>query len=183
MKKSYLLLSAIVIFLASCKDKDSPVLPHEVGVWELDSYLFINFPTGFEDNDGSAFELNQLTFGGATYNEYILNLKSDGTFVRNIDIPGPDIEDSGKWELSDETLTLDSDDNGESEWKVEKNEDQDLWISFETQNAFLPDIYFDTVTQAYIDYLGTLTSDQLDSVANVLSEVVLFDLVFVLERQ
>jgi hypothetical protein len=183
MKKYYLILSALIVLLASCKDKDSPVLPHEVGIWELDSYLFINFPSGFEDNDGTILEINQLTFGGASYNEYVLNLKSDATYSLEVDVPGPDIEDSGKWTLEDETLTLDSDDNGEFEWKVEKNEDRDLWISYETQNAFLPDIYFDTVTQAYIDYLGTLTSDQLDSVANVLSEVVLFDLVFVLERQ
>lgn len=185
MKKIYLLILSIIsiTFLDSCGSDDIPAPPHEVGEWDLDSYFFANLPSGFQDNEGAAFNIDQLSFGGVAYDEYVISLKSDGTFVRNIDITGPDVEDEGTWELNDETLILDSEVGGEQEWKVEKNESNDLWLSFETQNSFVPDIYFDTVTDEYRDYLDTLSEDQIDSVLNSLSETVLFDLVFVFDRQ
>lgn len=183
MKKlfTFLMLGSFV-FLLSCKDDEEPEPPHEVGEWELDSYMFINFPAGFESNENLAFGISELSFGGVSYEDYYLKLKNDGSFELKIGIPGPDVKLTGTWELDDDELQLDSDD-GDQEWRVEKNEENDLWLSVETQSDFIPDIYYDTVSQSYNDYLNTLSEEQLDSVANVLFKVVTFDLVYVFERE
>ncbi|MCP4458394.1 MAG: hypothetical protein GY816_10290 [Cytophagales bacterium] len=175
---------ALTLFLSSCgSDDDGATLSHEIGVWELDGYQFINFPAGFESLEELPLGLSDLSFGNTFYEDYLLTLDKNGEFIREIGVAGPDIDDAGTWVLEDDVLILDSDDVGESEWNVEINEDDDLWLSFETQNAFIPDIYFDTVSQTYLDYLDTLTDDQIDSVSNVLLQDVLFDLVFIFERQ
>ena len=182
MKKVLYSLIAASLFAVSCGSDDSPVLTHEIGSWDLDSYIFINFPAGFEDNENLALAIDRISFGGSPYEDYNLTLNADGTYTREIGITGPDLEDAGTWELDGDDLVLDSEEVGEIDWVVEKNEDDDLWLSFESQNNFIPDIYFDTVTQTYLDYLQTLTPAQIDSVDNALSELISFDLVFVFER-
>lgn len=184
--KNHLPLFALIALLlvVSCKDKEEPAPPHEVGVWALDSYLFINFPSEFEGYEGLAYDIDELSFGnGVVYDDYTLVLEKDGTYSLEIGITGPDINDAGTWEIDNDELKLEStEDNDDQDWTIEKNEEDDLWLSFETQSAFIPDIYFDTVTQKYIDYLNTLTDQQLDSVSNAISRVVSFDLVYVFER-
>lgn len=182
--KNYLLLFGLgaLLVMVSCKDDEEPTPPHEVGVWELDSYVFVNFPAGFESNEDLAFGVSQLSFGGVTFEDYTLTLVKDGTFILEIGVPGPDIEDEGTWELDDEELILEGEDS-DLEWTVEKNEEDELWLSLETQSGFIPDIYYDTVTQVYRDYLETLTDAQLDSVGNVLTQTVSFDLVYIFERE
>ncbi len=183
MKKFLLALLVLTLFISSCGGEDEPTLDHEIGVWELDGYQFINFPDGFESLEELPLGLSDLSFGTTSYEDYLLTLDKNGEFIREIGVAGPDIDDAGTWVLEEDVLILDSDDVGESEWNVEKNEEDDLWLSFETQNSFIPDIYYDTVTQTYLDYLETLTEEQIDSVSAAIAEDVLFDLVFIFERQ
>ena len=168
MKRILLLLSiSSVLFFSSCSSDDDPVPTHEVGEWELDSFILLNFPAGFQRNEGSVFQVGTLQLGGVVIEDYELLLNIDGTFSRDIGVAGPDLRDVGTWELNSDgdELTLTSDDGeDEQEWDVQRNETDQLWISQQTNSFELPDIYFDTVTQAYLDYLDTLTDDQLDSV-------------------
>ena len=188
MKK--LLLTGITVttllFLTSCGgDGDDPAPAHEVGTWELDSYALQGFPTGFESNEGLILTLDQITFGGVQFQGYELTLNSDGTYSRSIEITGPDVDDNGTYTLEGDDLELESEDGDFQEFDVVRNEDDDLWLSQRDgiTSSFIPDIYFDTVTQTYIDFLQTLTEAQLDSVNAELSEVLELDLVFVLERK
>jgi len=187
MKKHLLLmgLSALVI-LSSCKKDEEPAPPHEVGIWELDSYVLQNFPSAFSSYEGAAYDIDQLSFGnGVTYQDYTIELKKDGKYNLNIGLTGPDLIDNGTWKLDGEDLTLKSDvDNDyDLDWGVVKNENDNLWLSLEFKNYLIPDIYYDTVSQDYKDYLDTLTSDQLDSIGNILFQEVTFDLVHVFQRQ
>lgn len=187
MKKILYLALALSVFLTSCSSDDGAPPAHEVGNWELDGYLFSNFGPDFQfyNNPPLALGLDALLWGGSPYEDYLLVLNADGTFEREIGVNGPDISDEGTWELDadDEILILDSDEVGEIEWDVQKNEDDDLWISFEAQDNFIPDIYRDTVTQDYLDLLATFTDDQIDSVNAIVLQPAIFDLVFIFERQ
>lgn len=183
MKKGLYILLVSSILATSCGGDDAPTPTHEVGTWELDSYQFINLPPGFSRNEGAAFAINQLSFGGIVFEDYTIILNLDGTFDREIGVTGPDVDDSGTWTLEDDILNLESDTGGVQDWEVQKNEDDDLHLSVESSFLFIPDIYFDTVTQTYLDYLDTLTDAQLDSVESAIDEVVVMDLVYVFERQ
>ena len=183
MKKTLYLLLISFIFIVSCSSDDGADPTHEIGTWELDGYQFINFSSDFDDFEGLPLGLDELFWGGAPYDDYTLVLNSDGTFEREIGVNGPDLNDDGEWELDDDFLTLDSDDNGEFEWKVEKNEEDDLWISFEAQDRFIPNIYRDTVTQEFLDRIADFTDEQIDSLNNVVLQTATFDLVFLFERQ
>lgn len=182
MKNLLYTLLAVSVFLVSCSSDDDPAPTHEVGSWDLDGYQFVNFPAEFQDLEGLPLGLGDIFWGGAPYEDYLLVLNNDGTFMREIGVNGPDVSDEGTWVLEDDVLTMDSDEVGELEWKVEKNEEDDLWISFEAQDNFIPDIYRDTVSQAYLDLLATFTQDQLDSVDAIVQKPAIFDLVFIFER-
>ncbi|MEP5611745.1 MAG: hypothetical protein ABJP45_05815 [Cyclobacteriaceae bacterium] len=182
MKKILYISLSLSVFLMSCSSDDSPTPTHEIGTWSLDGYQFINFETGFESNNELSLGINQLSFGGAAFEDYFLTLNIDETYTREIGVAGPDIDDSGTWELNEDELILDSEEVGEDIWQVERNEDDDFWISFPSQNSFIPDIYFDTVTQEYRDYLETLTDAELDSVNAAIARTATFDLVFIFER-
>jgi hypothetical protein len=182
--KNYLLVALLggLVLFVSCGEDEEPLPPHEVGVWELDSYVFINFPEAFSRYEGLAVGIDAITFGGVTYEDYTLSLVKDGTASLEIGIQGPDLDDSGTWELDGNDLEI-AFESGDIAWEVEKNEDDDLWLSEETQFSFIPNIYFDTVTQKYADYLETLSDSQLDSIDNILFQSVSLDLVSVFERQ
>ncbi|MEM6642926.1 MAG: lipocalin family protein [Bacteroidota bacterium] len=188
MKKN-LLFSTVafcaLLFIVSCGDDgDEPAAAHEVGTWELDSYALQDFPVGFESNEGLVLAIEQITFGGVQIQSYELVLNSDGTYEREINIAGPDLDDEGTWTLDDDDLELESEDGNDQDFNVEKNEDDDLWLSERNgiTAAFIPDIYFDTVSQTYLDFLDTLTDAQRDSIATSLEEVIELDLLYVFER-
>jgi len=184
MKKLLYISLSMSLFFMSCSSDDSPTPTHEIGTWSLDGYQFINLQTGFQDNEGLSLGLSQLSFGsGEPFEDYFLTLNIDETYIREIGVAGPDIDDEGTWELNDDELILDSEEVGEDIWKVEKNEEDDFWISFQSQNSFIPDLYFDTVSQGYRDFLDTLTDAQLDSVTNAIVKTATFDLVFIFERE
>ncbi len=186
MKKIlYLLSFSILVSLFSCGgDSDDPAPAHEVGTWNLDSYALQGFPLEFQRNEGTLLRIDQVTLGGLQVEAYQLTLNSDGTYARTIDVLGPNLDDNGTWELDGDDLELESEGGDFQEFDVERNEDNDLWLSQRNgiSASFIPDIYFDTVTQTYIDYLNTLTDAQLDSVNTALSEVLDLDLVYIFEK-
>lgn len=178
MKKIYIALVGLAL-LSSCGGDDEAAEPaHEIGTWDLDGFIFQNFPAGYEDNEGATAGVVE------TVELYSIMLAEDNTYVFEIQQEGPDLDDTGTWTLENAVLEMESDDssNGVIEWGVEKNESDDLWLSVETQDSLIPDVYYDTVTQDYLDYLDTLTDAELDSIGNALSETVTYDLVFVFER-
>ena len=187
MKRNLLLTFTIVslVFINSCGSDDEPALAHEVGQWTLDSYALQGFPVGFESNEGTILTVEQVSFNGLPVDSYMLTLNNDGTYQRTIDVAGPDLDDNGTWTLDDDDLILNREDGNPQEFNVEKNEDNDLWLTERNSIGaeFIPDIYFDTVTQAYLDYLMTLNQTQLDSIDNILSEVVQVDLVYIFDKQ
>ena len=101
--------------ITSCGDDDSDAPPpHEVGVWDLKNYATINVPSEYAlRNEDRTYTLNEVNLG---IEEYILNLKVDGTFDRTIGFSGilPQ-DDSGAWILDDDDLILDSDDFDDDE--------------------------------------------------------------------
>ncbi|MEM6737561.1 MAG: hypothetical protein AAGC64_07365 [Bacteroidota bacterium] len=186
--KKLLLFNITLFFLlcgTSCGDDDEePTLTHEIGEWSLDSYALQNFPAGFESNEGLLLRVDQISLGGLSVESYKLVLNNDGTYTRSIDVTGPDVNDNGTWELDDDDLELEPEDGDFQEFSVARNENNDLWLVARNgiTTAFIPDIYFDTVTQSYLDFLDTLSNDQIDSISNVLSEPVVADLVYIFER-
>ena len=184
MKKNLLyLLMLPLAFMLSCSSDDEPDPTHEMGNWALDSFVLINFPEAFSSNEGLIATIDAITFGGATIESYSLSLNTDNTFARSIEVLGPNINDSGTWELSGDDLTLTNEDGDDLEFTVELNEDDQLWLSEPAAFLFIPDVYFDTVTQDYFDLLETFSDEQLDSVNDVLSQEVQLDLVYAFERQ
>ena len=183
MKKNlfYFMLLPLVLMMA-CSSDDEPEPTHEMGDWSLDSFILINLPDAFSSNENAVAPINAISFGGVTFDSYDITLATDNTFTRRIAIDGPNINDSGEWELASGRLTLATED-GTEEFTVERNESDQLWLSEEAQFGFIPDIYFDTVTQTYIDFLNTLTDAQLDSVNSSLTQAVTLDLVYAFERQ
>jgi len=185
--RKFLLLAVVtsLLFISSCgSDSDGPTPTHEVGQWSLDSYALQGFPTGFEDNEGLLLRIDQITLGGLEVESYELMLNIDGTYTRTIDVTGPNINDNGTWTLDDDDLELESEDGNFQEFDVNTNEDNNLWlVERNSLNvSFIPDIYFDTVTQAYIDFVQSLTQEQQDSVDNALSQTIQVDLVYLFER-
>lgn len=183
MKKHLKLLPALALLLlfVACKDDEEPPAPHEVGTWSLNNFAFKNMPNGFESWEGSLFDVDELT----SLTSYVFTLQKDGTYTRRVGISGrlPE-EDDGKWTLVDNELTLESEQFTEDDvFGVDRNRDNELWLTQEITIGLIPDIYFDTVTQAYINYLNTLTDEQLDSVDAVLTQYPLFDLVHLFEKE
>lgn len=173
MKKVLYLLLASAMFFISCSKDDEPVLTHEIGTWELDSYILTNLPAGFTNNEGRIFAVNEINFGGVSFDSYEITFASDFTYQREISVTGPDLNDEGTWELDGDDLTLISDEfDDEEDYNIEENEDDQLWWSLEVQFGLL----HDTTTQAYVD---TLTPEEL---ADLITPVSL-DLVYAFERK
>ena len=167
MKK--LLLSGIVAILSltftACGDDDGDATPsHEIGEWDLLNYALLNVPSAYSNNEGRTFALNQVPLGITSYE---LELNSDGTFDRTIGVVGriPD-DDEGTWVLDENDLILDSDDFNDDEiFGVEKNEEDDLWLSISLNVPLLQNTIDDTLTSTYFNSLTEEEQDALfDSV-------------------
>ncbi len=154
---STLLLGALVLFVAC--DDDEPKVDPIVGEWELDRFEISNAPTGFMNVEGRSSDW----FGE---DRYSIEFFSDGAYNREIDnIPGfGDIDDEGEWELIDNELELDSDDDeiGGVDYSFTLEEeitDREMILSALTTILALPDdfatvVMVDTVTiQAVLDSL------------------------------
>ena len=185
MKKILLyLLVPFIAFLVSCGG-DEEIPPHIVGTWTLKEYAIINLPSDYASNEGRTYELDEITLG---IEEMEIIVSNDGTYSRTIKSSGslPDT-DSGTWTISTdgEDFTLDSDDfDDDEEFGVEKNETDDLWISFPITFGLISD---STIDQLFTDhgdsagvnaYLATLTNEEYQA----LFDSPLVDLVFVMER-
>lgn len=173
------ILSGIVATLAfvftACGDDDGDTTPsHEIGEWDLLNYALLNVPSAYSNSEGRTLALNQVTLGITSYE---LDLEADGTFDRSIGIIGrlPD-DDEGTWVLDDNDLTLDSEDLSDDEiFSVEKNEEDDLWLSVSLNFFLIPNTVDDTLTQAYFN---SLTEEEQDA----LFDPVPVDFTFVFER-
>ncbi|MEM9298388.1 MAG: hypothetical protein AAGA64_08355 [Bacteroidota bacterium] len=179
MKRNLLVFGIIlsVGLITSCGDDDSDAPPpHEVGVWELDSYILTNLPSDYASNEGVILLLDDLSFGGISFESYTLELMTNGTYTRKIEVPGPSINDDGTWLLDDDDLVLDSEDSDtDEEFGVERNEDDQLWLSQDVQFALIKDSVLDTLTQEYVD---NITQEEF----NALFDNVNLDLVYAFER-
>jgi hypothetical protein len=178
--KKILQLSALLIsigFLSSCgSDDDASPPAHIVGEWKLTSYAMLNVPALYSYNEGSTFQLNEISLGIESYE---LDLIQGGSFERDVAFTGVlPLDDSGTWELSDdeEELTLISDVDGDDEtFDVEKNENDDLWLSFPITFSLLKNSIVDTISQEYVD---GLTNEEFSA----LYDGVVVDFVFVMEK-
>jgi hypothetical protein len=173
MKKSFYLLFASFVLL-SCGKDDGPVITHEMGTWELDSYILSNVPEGFKQkNEGQILAVNEISFGGGvTIESYELTLNSDMTYKRTIGVTGPDIKDDGTWVFEDDVLTLTPEDEDEQEYRIEENDNDQLWWSVESQFLLL----HDTVTADYYNSLDNEGQNELFTAVSI-------DLVYAFERQ
>lgn len=180
MKRNLLFIGVLfgLITLAGCGSDDGPSTPpHIVGTWELDSYIFINLPSAYASNEGRIFLLNEITFNNVAFEAYTLNLAANGTYTRKVEVPGPSLNDDGTWTLDGDDFVLDPEDsNDDNEFRLEKNEDDQFWISQESQFALIKDSVLDTLTQEYVDGLS-------NEEFNALFDPVSLDLVFAFERE
>lgn len=177
MKKIFIFLLMASLF-SSCGGDDEPVMTHEMGSWELDSFILANVPLDYSNNEGRIFAVNQISFGGGlVLDSYELTLNSDMTYERSIGVTGPDIRDNGQWSLEDDILTLTEEDADEDEeYDIEENDNDQLWWSVESQFSLLKNSVADTITQEWVD---TLTDEEFFA----LFDVVTVDLVYAFERQ
>ncbi len=172
MKKLFGLLTASIMLL-SCGKDDGPIVTHEMGIWELDSYIISNVPDGFKQkNEGSIFGVSEISFGGVIIESYELTLNSNMTYERSIGVTGPDVKDDGIWELDDDLLILTPEDEDEQEYRIEENDNDQLWWSVESQFLLL----HDTVTADYFNSLDETGKAELFTAVSV-------DLVYAFERQ
>ena len=163
--------------LSSCgSDDDGGPPPHIVGDWEFDSFILSNVPSAYSNNEGAILAIDQISFGGSAIESYGIEFIADGRFDRSIGVLGPDLNDEGTWVLEDDELTLDSDDIDDDEiFDVEKNEDDQLWLSVEVQFSLLPNAVADTLTNEY--YNGLSNEDK-----DALFDVVSLDLVYAFKK-
>ncbi|MEM7110094.1 MAG: hypothetical protein AAF519_17835 [Bacteroidota bacterium] len=181
MKRKLLAFGMILSFglMISCGDDDSDSAPppHEVGDWDLDSYLLLNLPSDYASREGQIQQLNEITFNGVAFESYTLNLMANGTYTRRIELPGPNVNDNGTWEADDDELTLVSEDFDDSEdFEIERNQDDQLWLSVASQFLLIRDAVADTLTQ---EYVSTLSEEEFDALFDVVS----LDLVYAFERE
>ena len=179
------LLVTSLVAATSCGKDDEPEPLHEVGSWSLNGYALEDFPAGFESNEGFELDINQIRLGGVSVEGYHLTLSPDGNYERSIENILSLIEENGEWSLENGLLSLTPENGNAQNFLVKKSEDDDLWFVEENSIAasFVPDIFYDTVSQEYEAYLDTLTVAQLDSVNEALSEVLELDLLYRFERQ
>ncbi len=185
----YLLFLAVAGLLVSCSEDDEPVPdPHEVGTWDLVGYATINLPPGFESNEGSTYDISEITFGGLVLTSLEMVLNNDGTYSREFRVDGVLPEtDEGTWEIEEEEelLILSPEEGDEQEFTLEKNEDDELWYSVSSQFALIPDATYQEWQETYEtqeelnEYLASLTDEEF----NALFETVVLDLVYLFEKE
>ena len=182
MKNQIIIFTLCFAFILGCGDDEEPTLTHEMGDWELVNFALLNLPPGFTSREAQKLELNEISYIQA----YQLSLKSDGTYSRTIEESGflPN-SSSGEWRIAETTFTLTPDDdaNAEENYKVEENENDNFWISDPEEFQLIPDIYYDTVTQDFIDYYNALDIEAKNAINATLFQKVSLDLAYIFERQ
>lgn len=176
-----------LIILASCGGSEDPA-PHTVGSWELESFVLVNLPSAYSQNENRTFAVNEVNFGGTTFSSYELTIENNGSYIRKIGIlGGVSSNDQGTWEVSTDgtDLTINSDDTniGSQDWGVTKNELDQLWITLpssfglmsnETRDGLIAEHGADGVNE----YLNSLTSEEF----NALFDTVSVDLLHAFKR-
>lgn len=175
--KTRLLLAlgvASLIFSTSCSEEEAP--PHIVGEWTLREYAIINVPSEYSYSEADVWAKDDLGISS-----YTMTIKNDGKYERVISASNGSTDDSGTWELTDDTFILSSDNIGLSEdFEIEKNENSKLWLSQSATWPLVKDAIRDTITQTYIDqiYADGLTDEEFD----ILFDVVTVDFVSIFEK-
>lgn len=176
--KTKLLLPALALFalsFTSCSsDSDDPAPPNQVGSWDLQSYALLNVPSAYSYYEGNTLELSDLSNNISAYN---IKLNSDKSFDRSISVTGSlPQNDEGTWEENDNVLKIVSTTYADEEFfDIQRNEGDDLWLSFNTSFGLVKNSIRDTISQEYIDGLSL---DEL----NALFDDVNIDLVLVFDR-
>jgi len=169
-----------ILILAICfscgGDGDDPVPTHEVGNWELDFFATINVPLEYQLSEGEIYDLSILSFDGVSLESYELNLNSDLTYTRSLGVQGPNINDNGTWILEDDELILTDEDENDFTFEIQRNEEDQLWLSEEINFGLVKDAIRDTITA---EWISTLSNAEL----NALIDPVILDLVYAFERE
>lgn len=177
MKTRLLIITVLFAFslTTACKEEEAPP-PHIVGEWSLREFAITNVPTAYSYSDLSIYQ--PADFG---YTSYTMSIINDGKYSRLWTIDGNATNDSGDWELTDDTFILNSDNIGLSEdFAVDKNENNKLWLSQSTLFPLVKDAIRDTLTQAYIDEI--YTDGLTDAEYNILFDNVTVDFTSVFEK-
>jgi len=175
-----------LLILASCGSDEDPEPPHIVGSWDLENFIIINLPTSYSRNEGRTFQINELTFGGATFSSYNLDIAADGTYIRKIGFAGsPSANDQGAWTLSDDGNDLNiaaNDDDTGVDWDVAKNELDQLWLTQPSTFGFISDATINQLEDEHgeglTEYLNGLTDEEFDA----LVDPVIVDLLYAFTR-
>ncbi len=173
MKKVLYICLASTMFLLSCSSDDSVPLTHEMGEWELNSFILSDLPEGFEGREGVIVAINALRFGGSVFEQYELSLNSDQTYSRKITFEvGPSARDNGTWVLDeDDFLILTNEDGDDIEFEIVQNRNEQLWWA-EPANFTM---FHDSVTS---EDLEGLTDEEEEALLNIVP----LNLVYAFER-
>lgn len=178
MKTRLLIITTVLVgtLLSSCKEDETPA-PHIVGEWTLREFAIMNVPADYSYSESNIYEIGDLG-----YSSYTMSITNDTKYTRSIKgSNGSSTDDSGSWELADDTFSLNSDNIGLSEdFAVDKNENSKLWLSQSALFPLVKDAIRDTITQAFIDeiYADGLTDDEY----NLLFDNVAIDFISVFEK-
>ena len=186
MKASSKLLStlALLLFIASCgEDEVKTETRHEVGNWSLVNFALVNAPDPFSRINGRLFEVDELS----SITKYTFSLMGDGKYTREIALEGvlPQ-KDLGTWTLKDDEFTFISDSFSENETLiVEKNEENNLWLSYASTFTLIPDSTIERLskefpsTAAYEKYFDELSDEEYDKLTYPVS----LDVIQLFEKQ
>lgn len=157
-----------LVILASCtEDEPEPVNP-VIGEWLLSSFEFTNL-----DNDFSGWE----GYTGPAYwgeDSYDLILNEDLTFSRVLLVGTNDFSEEGDWESDGEDIFLDPDGSGigiYEDFTIIEATDKDLIMSTDINEFLVPDIYYDTVSQVYLDSLALWEVENVDRYTEELNKI------------
>ncbi len=176
VKPSALALLAFALFF-SCSDNEEPAPAHEIGNWDLVNYSTINLPDGFARLEEHLYDVSEINFGSSVLEYYHLEIYDDGTYTRELLVVGRDdpFEDAGEWSLEGSILEMDSE-NVDFNWEIQKNEDNELWLSQNVRFLLLPDAIEDTLSDEYINSITRQEYIELHSSVSL-------DLVYVFDRE
>lgn len=173
----------IVLLFFSCGKDDGPTITHEMGDWKLDAFILSNVPATHSRSEGAIIKANELIFGGETFDSYTLSLNSDQTFERTIEVTGPNVKTNGNWQLTGDDLVLtykDSrDEDQEEEYKITKNESDQLWWSLKSNFLLVSNARLDSISKLPSGWDKDLSADD----RNKFYDQVSLDLVFTFERK
>ncbi|MCB0505462.1 MAG: hypothetical protein KDC58_08145 [Cyclobacteriaceae bacterium] len=161
------LLFTVAIVVSCSKDEPEPINP-VVGEWLQGSFSFTNLPADFSDWEG----YEDVGFWGEDSYQLILN--KDFTYSREITVGSNVFNEEGDWETDDDNLFLDPDGQGLNifeDFKVVEATSKDLTLSTDITILLIPNIYYDTVTQAYKDMLDIWETEDPDRYEEELNKI------------